>query len=142
VPSHYDCALIDEATALAGRTFSLACDLKPHLALEEAMAFLRSLNRYVDSQRPWELNKEASGDGRLDTVLYTLIEGLRIASVVLEPAIPTKAHELRWSLGLDDLTLVQAREWGLTQPGSRVAEQGSTLFPRLEHSTQIPFKAP
>jgi len=139
VPQQYDQALINEATRLASRTFSLVRDLKPHLALEQTMAFVRSLNRYVDAQRPWELNKDFSGTTPLDTVLYTLVDGLRIASVVLEPAIPTKAHELRRSLRLGDFTLAQAGEWGHTPPGTRIVEPAAPLFPRLERSSRMPL---
>jgi methionyl-tRNA synthetase len=103
--------------------------LRFHLAIERTMEFVRDLNRYVAEQKPWELAKQED-KSRLNTVLYTLVEGIRIASVLLEPVIPEKALEIRRQLGVEQhYTLEPA--WGLAQSGSRIAPNG-VLFPKVE----------
>ena len=77
------------------------------------------------------LEAEARADLRLDTVLYTLLEGLRVASVLLEPVLPNKTLEIRKQLGLEGQTYVLEGAWGLTPPGTKIA-LGSVLFPKVE----------
>ncbi|MFX5873840.1 hypothetical protein ABTE93_20335, partial [Acinetobacter baumannii] len=63
------------------------------MALEETMAYVKALNRYINEKRPWELFKEDPREAK--AVLYRVVEGLRIASILLTPAMPDKMAELR-----------------------------------------------
>ncbi len=103
--------------------------LRFHVAIEKTMEFVRDLNRYVAETKPWELAK-LEDKTRLNTVLYTLVEGIRVASVLLEPVIPNQAKEIRKQLGLElHYTLEPA--WGLAKSGSQIASAG-VLFPKVE----------
>ena len=93
------------------------------------MEFVRDLNRYIAESKPWALAKDPGAARQLDTVLYTAIEGLRVASVLLEAAIPNKARELRAQLGLGDTAYLLQGAWGLTPAGIRVPG-GEVLFPK------------
>lgn len=106
--------------------------LRLYAAIEEVLQFVRSLNRYFNDQAPWKLAKDPAQLERLGTVLYQVVEGLRIASILLEPAIPDKARQLRQSLGLGDYTLEQAAQWGLTPAGTRIPAEAAILFPKSE----------
>ncbi|GGQ98731.1 methionine--tRNA ligase [Deinococcus ruber] len=119
------------ARALPARVLELARDLKVNMALEAAMEFVRDLNRYIAESKPWDLAKSESTAGELDSVLYTAVEGLRVASVALEAAIPRKAKELRAQLGLGGQTYRLEAAWGLTPPGT-VVQAGTVLFPKPE----------
>lgn len=101
-------------------------------ALEEVMRFVRQLNRYFNDEQPWMLARDPKQRERLGTVLYNIVEGLRIASVLLEPAMPAKAKEIRESLGLEAGNLQQTRMWGLAVPGTSIAPQAAMLFPKAE----------
>ncbi|PYE54860.1 methionine--tRNA ligase [Deinococcus yavapaiensis] len=114
--------------SIAGEVLDLVRELRVSQALELSMEYVRDLNRYIAESRPWDLAKRSELAARLDTVLYTAVEGLRVASVLLEPAIPTKAHDLREQLGLEGAYLLDGR-WGLTPPGTRV-KLGAVLFPK------------
>ncbi|MCL4454103.1 MAG: methionine--tRNA ligase subunit beta [Deinococcus sp.] len=92
------------------------------------------LNRYVNEQKPWELAKEESKAKELGGVLYTVVEGVRIASVLLEAALPVKAKEVRRALGLGDFTLQETERWGLAPAGALIPADAPILFPKLEHS--------
>jgi methionyl-tRNA synthetase len=78
-------------------------------------------------------------------VLYTAVEGLRVASVCLEAVIPAKARELRAQLGLGGQTYTLTGAWGLTPAGTRVLG-GPILFPKPEtpkaDSAETPATAP
>ncbi|MEY4532008.1 MAG: hypothetical protein RLZZ156_2731, partial [Deinococcota bacterium] len=117
------------ALKLADSTLEEVRGLRFHIAIEKIMEFVRDLNRYVAETKPWELAKQTD-KSRLNTVLYTLVEGIRVASVLLEPVIPNQAKEIRRQLGLD-LIYVLEPAWGLTKSGSRIAP-ASVLFPKVE----------
>ncbi len=119
------------ARALPAEVLGLVDDLKINMAIDAAMGFVRDLNRYIAESAPWNLAKSEDTQKRLDTVLYTAAEGLRVASVALEAVIPTKARELRAQLGLGAQTYRLEEAWGLTPAGTRV-QGGAILFPKPE----------
>ena len=68
-------------------------------ATDEIMTVLRRLNKYIDETMPWSLAKEEDKKDRLGTVLYNLIEGIRICANMLYPFIPESADKI-----MDQLT--------------------------------------
>ncbi|WP_291426014.1 methionine--tRNA ligase [Deinococcus sp.] len=119
------------ARTLPGKVLGLVDDLKINMAIDAAMEFVRDLNRYIAESAPWNLAKSDETQNRLDTVLYTAAEGLRVASVALEAVIPSKAKELRAQLGLGSQTYRLEAAWGLLPAGTRV-QGGAILFPKPE----------
>lgn len=119
------------ALALPGQLLALVDELKINMAIEAAMNFVRDLNRYIAESAPWNLAKADDTQRRLDTVLYTAAEGLRVASVALEPVIPLKAREIRAQLGLGGQSYPLTGAWGLTPAGTHVVG-GLVLFPKPE----------
>jgi methionyl-tRNA synthetase len=113
---------------------------KINSAIEYIMQLVRLLNRYVESNRPWELHKKGNRD-RLNTVLYTAAEGLRIAARLLYPVMPGKIEEFAsiFNYDTDDLLSGSAREWGWMKPGREI-KKGDALFPRIEIGKQAPPK--
>ena len=63
-------------------------------AADEIMAVLRRLNKYVDETAPWVLGKDETKKDRLSTVLYNLVEGIRICAIMLAPFIPDAANTI------------------------------------------------
>ena len=84
----------------------------------------------MQDEEPWKLAKDEAESGRLDQVLYSLAEGLRVVSVLLLPFVPTSAERLLAALGRDDPSLDTAR-YGALPGGARTGELGQ-LFPRVE----------
>jgi methionyl-tRNA synthetase len=101
--------------------------------LELVMAAVRKANKYVADQEPWTLAKDPAHAARLGTVLRSVVEALRVASVLLEPVLTTKARALRAQLGLDDApaTLDDARRWDGAPTGT-ATRPGEPLFPRID----------
>ena len=107
----------------------VGCDPRVQLtvALDEIWRRVRRLNRYVEEQAPWQLAKDETRAGELDRVLGTLVEGLRVVSVLLHPYLPASTATLLQALGAPDVALVGAR-LGAGAVG-RVA-QIEPLFPK------------
>ena len=99
-------------------------------ALDEIWQRIKRLNRYVQDEQPWQLAKEDGQEERLDQVLYTLAEGLRVVSVLLHPFMPASAERLLEALDREDLSLEQA-VLGSGTGGATLGELGQ-LFPRVE----------
>ena len=127
-----DQALIAAGTALVGQVRLLVGRLRIFEALETVMQFVRQLNRYFNDEAPWKLAKAADGRERLGTVLYNIAEGLRIVSVLLEPAMPTKARQVRTDLGLEDYTFADLDTWGHAAPGTKIPAEAAILFPKSD----------
>jgi methionyl-tRNA synthetase len=96
-------------------------------ALEEIWRCVRRLNRYVEETRPWDLAKEDGAADRLDQVLYSLAEGLRVTTLLLNPYTPATAQRLLPALGEERLGL---EEFG-ARGGQRI-EKLPPLFPKIE----------
>jgi methionyl-tRNA synthetase len=99
-------------------------------ALDEIWQRIKRLNRYVQDEQPWQLAKDETQAERLDQALYSLAEGLRVVSVLLQPFMPTSAERLLRALGQADLSLETAR-FGAVAGGTQIGELGQ-LFPRVE----------
>jgi methionyl-tRNA synthetase len=119
---------------LAQRVSELLDRTEITAALEEIWSRgVRRLNRYVEEQAPWALAKDPDESARLDEVLYTLAEGLRVVTVLLHPWLPDSGERLLEALGQggrDGLALDGAR-LGAVDGGARVGKLES-LFPRIE----------
>jgi methionyl-tRNA synthetase len=99
-------------------------------ALDEIWQRIKRLNRYVQDEEPWQLAKDPAQAERLDQVLFTLAEGLRVVSVLLHPFMPGSAERLLAALGQEDRSLERAR-LGALGGGAEIGELGQ-LFPRVE----------
>jgi len=102
-------------------------------ALKEVWALVRRGNKYIDETMPWKLGKEKNAE-RLDPVLYTLCEMLRMTAVMIAPFMPHTAAELFAQLGFegDPSTLcLDSLEWGQIPAGCKVNKM-DVLFPRID----------
>jgi methionyl-tRNA synthetase len=125
-----------ETLATAGRDYrSQVEEFSIHLALATTWACVQTANRYIEENQPWALAKDPEQRPRLRGVLRNLLEVLRHVSVMIYPAMPSKAVEMRRQLGLpadfgvirfdSELTARDTSEWKTVAPGG-------ALFPRLE----------
>jgi methionyl-tRNA synthetase len=113
-------------------------------ALEDIWRLVGRANKYVEESKPWELNRDDARRGELNTVLYNLVEVLRVLSLVAYPAIPDACQSLARQLGTESpstlgpgaRTLAEAAAWGGLAPGHR-AEMKELLFPRLDKAAVL-----
>jgi methionyl-tRNA synthetase len=123
-----DAALGADFAGLVERVCDLIDRTELTQALEQIWERVRRLNQYVEETRPWDLAKEDVQAGRLDQVLYSLAEGLRVTSLLLYPYMPETAGRLLGALG------EPGRELGGfgSRPGGQRIERIPPLFPKLE----------
>ncbi len=114
-----------------------------HRALADLWELVREANRYVDYQAPWELAKRDEKE-RLATVLYHLLETLRLLATALWPVMPGSSEKILLNLGLSPQEHLKASElerFGVLEPGIKT-RRGKALFPRVEQLQEsAPSKA-
>lgn len=94
VEEDIDNELINSVLALKDIVEEKMNSLKANEALEEIMEVLRKCNKYIDDTTPWTLAKDEAKKDRLATVLYNLLESIRICAVLLIPFIPTTSTKI------------------------------------------------
>ncbi|MEA2197551.1 MAG: methionyl-tRNA synthetase [Solirubrobacteraceae bacterium] len=111
----------DEVAALLDRA-----ELTP--ALDIIWQRVRRLNRYVEERAPWQLARDPAAAGALDQTLASLVEGLRVVSVLLHAYMPATVEKLLGALGAPDLALESAA-FAAHGPGGQVTPI-EPLFPK------------
>ncbi len=105
------------------------------VALEELWNFVRRTNKYIDQTTPWILAKKEDKRKRLGTVLYNLLEALRIIGGALKPFMVDTPYEIGKQLGQENLikedNWQDLKRWGLLQAGKKV-NKGEPIFPRID----------
>src|SRR3978361_602529 len=89
-----DAVLAEDFEGVVARFSELLDRAELTQALEEAWKLVRRLNRFVEETQPWVLAKDEADPERLDEVLYNLVEGLRVTTLMLVPYLPATAEKL------------------------------------------------
>ena len=107
--------------------------LQLHLALEEVFRLIQRANKYIDECAPWVLAKDESKKPRLASVMYNLLEALRVALVMLTPFIPQSCEKAFAQIGAsgEAVTWEKTGEYGVL-PADVTVHKGETLFPRID----------
>jgi methionyl-tRNA synthetase len=127
---------------VAGEAEKLVGELAFHRLLISIWEVINLANKYIDEMAPWALAKDPAKAGRLDTVLYQLLEGLRFTAVLISPFMPQTAEKILGQLGIADAgsqNLAGLKEWGGLKPGGGV-RKGESLFPRVEEEIKTEEK--
>lgn len=104
---------------------------EPHAAIEATWEIIIRCNAYVEETAPWKLAKDPGAADKLDEVLYTLTEALRIISILITPVIPAAADAIRLQLAWEGPVLMNQCGWGGLADGHRLGEP-VPVFPRIE----------
>ena len=102
-------------------------------ALEAIFTMLRRANKYIDETTPWILAKDETQKGRLGTVIYNLLETIRVAAVLLTPFIPSTAESVFSQLATDKKEYSTISEFGALESGKSLGE-AHTLFARVDEA--------
>jgi methionyl-tRNA synthetase len=102
-------------------------------ALQTIWELISAANKYIDETAPWALAKDEERRERLGTVMYNLIEAVRLIALLIAPFMPETAAKTMATLGGDPeaLNLEGNDGWGALQPGTPIAK-ATPLFPRIE----------
>ena len=109
-------------------------DLKYTNALEELWNFVRRTNKYIDQTQPWILGREEGNEERLGTVLYNLLESLRMIAVMLKPFMVETPYEIGRQIG--DETQIKEADWSNLAWGELKTnievQKAKPIFPRID----------
>ena len=130
--------ILSLARALPGELEARMNGLRLADALALIFEYTGALNKYIDVTAPWVLAKDEEKKPRLATVIYNLLEGLRIVGVSLSSFLPETAEAMRAQLGVSE----EAYTWqsilsygGL--PVGTVLKKGAALFPRIDVKKEL-----
>ena len=108
-------------------------------ALEEVFKVIQRANKYIDENAPWALAKDMEANGtRLATVLYNLLEAVRVCTVLLIPFMPESCEKIFAQIGADESarTWESAEQWAVLPANVSVAK-GENLFPRIDQAREL-----
>ena len=89
-------------------------------------------NKYIEESAPWVLAKQSDQRKRLQTVLYNLVEAIRLTAYLVSPFLPETAGKIAAQVKADlNTPWATAREWGRLAPRTQTSLAG-VLFPRIE----------
>ena len=134
--------LDDELVALikaAPEKYAAQMDaFQPHLALEEVFRLIQRANKYIDETMPWALARDEAKKPRLASVMYNLLEALRVSLVMLTPFIPESCDKAFAQIGADGScrTWDSALSYGAL-PSEVEVHKGETLFPRIDAAKML-----
>jgi len=131
VSEEIDNNLIKEAESLYIKVENYMNKLEVPKALDSIFDLFRSLNKYIDETTPWILAKDDSKKDRLATVLYNLIEGIRIGTVLLRPFIPETTEKIFKQINTDNTSYDSVKEFGGYKSRTKVGIP-EVLFQRIE----------
>jgi len=111
-------------------------ELRVSDSIDEILTLLRRSNKYIDETQPWILGRDESKKERLGTVLYNLLESIRIAAVLLEPYLPETAGNILKQLNTDKRDWGSLLEFNGMVPGQKVGTP-EILFARIDVAKKI-----
>ena len=105
-------------------------------SLDEIWAVVNRANKYIDETTPWILAKDEATKPRLGTVLYNLVETIRIIAALLTSYMPSTAMKIKEQIGAEVLDFESTKTFGITKSGTKVGE-AVPLFARIDAEKKI-----
>ncbi len=133
----FDDDLINTALKLRANVDEYIEKTQINNALAEIFKVVSRANKYIDETTPWVLGKDEAKRARLATVLYNLLESIRIASTLLSAFMPTTMPKVFEQIGASDFaTYENASKWNVL-PADTTVTRGDVLFPRIDVDKEI-----
>lgn len=134
----FDAELIAEAEELRAKVDEFMDKTQINNALAEIFKVVSRANKYIDETAPWVLGKDESKKARLATVLYNLLETIRIVSTLLSNFMPTTMPKVWEQIGAaeSDITYENAGKFGVL-PADVTIHRGEIIFPRIDVDKEI-----
>ncbi len=133
----FDDELISMCESLCEKTDALIDKTELNNVLAEIFNVISRANKYIDETTPWILAKDESKRARLATVLYNLLEAIRITSTLLSCFMPATMPKALEQIGASDYaTYENAKKFGVL-PLDVEVNPGEVLFPRIDVEKEI-----
>lgn len=133
-----DVSLIDPALELRDKVAAYMDQTQLNNALAEIFKVISRANKYIDETTPWILGKNESRKARLASVLYNLLEVIRITTTLLSCFMPTSMPKAWAQIGATEnlITYENAAKFGVL-PANVTVHKGDALFPRIDTDKEI-----
>ena len=133
-----DDELINMATSLREKIAKFMDETQLNNALAEIFKVISRANKYIDETTPWILGKDESKKARLASVLYNLLEAIRISTTLLSCFMPTTMPKVWEQIGADEelITYENAGKFNVL-PLDVTVHKGPALFPRIDADKEI-----
>jgi methionyl-tRNA synthetase len=131
VSTEFDSDLISKITDLESNVDSKMNKLEIGSALDEIFEVLRRSNKYIDETTPWILAKDENEKDKLETVIYNLLEAIRVSAINLKPFLPETGDEILRQLNnkKEDNTYLQENEYNTIEP--------KAIFQRIDKEKKL-----
>ena len=127
-----DQQLIDTCKQTVTKYYEKMDQLRVADAIDTVFDLLRRSNKYIDETSPWTLAKQPENKARLNTVLYNLLESIRVASVLLTPFMPETSKEVFRQINTEKTDFASIETWGNYEKNNKVVETTNVLFARVD----------
>lgn len=131
-----DAAVIEQINALSGIVEKDMDAFLVNKALEDIFLLIRRANKYIDENAPWALNKDPAKKGRLERVIYNLLEIIRVSSLSLVPFFRQGPAKALGCLGIEvpgtfdnHLKYGDVKEYSTTETDA--------IYPRLDIEKEL-----
>ncbi len=127
----YDSELISMIQNLDSRIEKKMDNLEIGASLDEIFDVLRRSNKYIDEAEPWVLAKDESKKDRLETVLYNLLEAIRVCGIFLSPYLPDTSEKIKTQINnsRNELTYLNDNYYEVSNP--------EALFMRIDKDKKL-----
>ncbi|MDE7390751.1 MAG: methionine--tRNA ligase [Lachnospiraceae bacterium] len=134
----FDDELISMAAELRSKVDEFVEKTQLNNALAEIFKVVSRANKYIDETTPWILAKDEGNKARLATVLYNLLDTVRIVSVLLSAFMPTTMPKVWEQIGVQgDSALYDNADRFNILPLDVTVKKGEALFPRIDVEKEI-----
>ena len=133
-----DNELLDMVTSLRDKTDKYIDETQINNALAEIFKVISRANKYIDETTPWILGKDENKKARLASVLYNLLEAIRVSTTLLSCFMPSTMPKVWEQIGADEnlITYENAGKTGVL-PADVTVKKGAALFPRIDVDKEI-----
>lgn len=133
-----DSELMDMITSLRDKTDKFIDETQLNNALAEIFKVISRANKYIDETTPWILGKDESKKVRLASVLYNLLEAIRVSTTLLSCFMPSTMPKIWEQIGADEslITYENAGKTGVL-PLDVTIKRGPAIFPRIDVEKEI-----
>ncbi|PMC80205.1 methionine--tRNA ligase [Aerococcus viridans] len=116
-------------------------DLQFSVALDHVWEIISRTNKYIDETAPWILAKDEAEAEKLQSVMYHLVDSLRIIAILIQPVMVETPANIFEQLGLDfaENAGFENAKVGLYPETIKVVEKGQPIFPRLDHDEEVAY---
>ncbi len=135
-PESLDKELSELAVATVKDYYEKLLEFRTSEAVDSVMTLLKRANKYIDETMPWALAKDDGARDRLATVIYNLLETIRISTILLSSVIPYSCEKITKSFADAPFDWESAQNFGVLKAGTVIGDL-EILFARIDEDKML-----